>query len=258
MTTIGKEDLKQGFLALGIKPGMNLEVHSSLSAFGFVEGGADAVLDALQEILTEEGTLVMPSFNHEAPYNKGEVFDIRSTPTTNGKIPDTFWRREGVLRGMNPTHAYAAWGRNAIRYTESQQSETGLGKGSPLHRMYEDGGYVLLLGTGYHANTFHHFVEQMEGAHCLRQIGEIYPVIDANGIKTTAHTWSWREKSCPLNDLQHPVYEEAMGAIDSRQKIGDSLCILYPMREGYRVIASFLHEHCGDCPIQPRKHRYSI
>jgi len=258
MSNLTKEDLIREFKELGIQKGMSLEVHSSLSSFGHVEGGAEAVIEALEEILTEEGTLVMPSFNHGAPYRQGDVFDIRKTPTTNGKIPDTFWRMEGVLRGMNPTHSYAAWGKNAKRYTESQQTETGLGKGSPLHRMYDDGGFVLLIGTGYRANTFHHFVEQNEGARCLNQIGEVYPVIDENGLKTTAHTWSWRDGACPVSNSTGTLYAEAMESVDTRRMIGDALCILYPMREGYPIMAKVLQEYCPSCPIHPQKNTYSL
>lgn len=260
---VTREDLVNGFRQLGIRSGMALEVHSSLSAFGWVEGGADTVIDALEEILTREGTLVMPSFNHEAPYKQGQVFDIRNTPTTNGKIPDTFWRRKDVLRGMNPTHSYAAWGRNAKRYTESQQTGTGSGKDSPLERMWLDGGYVLLLGTGYRANTFHHFVEQNEGVPCLRQKGEMYPVIDEEGKKTFAHTFSWRGGHCPFNDGT-PVYSEPMRAVDHRIRIGQSECILYPMQEGYPIIADALRNGanglppCRECPIRPRIHPMSI
>jgi len=43
-------------------------VHSSLSSFGYVEGGADAVIDALEEVITPEGTLVMPTFSGELIY----------------------------------------------------------------------------------------------------------------------------------------------------------------------------------------------
>ena len=78
-----KEMIKAGFSELGIKPGINLIVHSSSKSFGKVDGGADTVIDAICELITEDGTLVMPSFNHGEPYRQGEIFDIRTTPTSN-------------------------------------------------------------------------------------------------------------------------------------------------------------------------------
>ena len=159
-----KDALKEGLRSLGVGPGMKVMVHSSLKSFGYVEGGADTVVDALMELLTPEGTLVMPSFNHEAPYEKGEIYDVAHTPTINGIIPDTFWRRPGVERSINPTHPFAAWGKDARRYTEDHQKTSAMGPDSPLGRLMEDGGYCLLLGVGYTRNTFHHYVETCEGA----------------------------------------------------------------------------------------------
>lgn len=46
---------------IGIKTGMTLIVHSSLSKIGFVSGGAQTVVQALKEVLGEEGTLIMPT-----------------------------------------------------------------------------------------------------------------------------------------------------------------------------------------------------
>lgn len=257
-----KDELKKGFEALGLHKGMKIMVHSSLSSFGYVEGGADAVIDALMEILTEEGTLMMPSFNHEAPYNVGKIFDVRETPTTNGLIPDTFWRREGVFRSINPTHAFAAWGDKAQYYTEDHQKTSAMGEGSPLDRLKNDGGYCLLLGVDYTRNTFHHHVETMEGAPCLRTRGEEYPVRLADGSEVMAHTWSWRNGFCPIDDAA--AYAPLMAAIDRKGKVGDAVCTLYKLSEGYEIIAKALHQGlegalpCSRCLVRPRVCRWTV
>lgn len=259
---VTREDLKTGFLALGLTAGMKVMAHSSLKSFGYVEGGADAVIDVLMEILTPEGTLMMPSFNHEAPYNKGDIFDVRATPTTNGIIPDTFWRREGVARSINPTHAFAAWGKDKERYTADHQKTSAMGPDSPLGRLMADGGYCLLLGVGYHSNTFHHHVETMEGAKCLNLRGEVYPVRLADGSERMAHTWSWRNGVCPITDMG--AYVPGMAAIDKEIKIGDSTVNFYKLSEGYQVIAKCLregidgHPPCKDCPTRPRVCKWSV
>ncbi|CAM5394008.1 aminoglycoside phosphotransferase [Bacillus safensis FO-36b] [Bacillus safensis subsp. safensis] len=56
-----KERIKADLVQLGVKKGMILCVHSSLSSIGWVNGGAVAVIQALMETLTEEGTLIMPA-----------------------------------------------------------------------------------------------------------------------------------------------------------------------------------------------------
>ena len=56
---VTKEDLKRGFTQLGLKRGDVVGVHSSLSSFGYVESGADTVIDALLETVGEEGTCLL-------------------------------------------------------------------------------------------------------------------------------------------------------------------------------------------------------
>ncbi|MCL2815134.1 MAG: AAC(3) family N-acetyltransferase [Oscillospiraceae bacterium] len=155
-TTVTKNDIIKKLRELGLKAEDNIVVHSSLSSFGYVKGGADAVIDALMELLTPDGTILMPSFNHGEVYDDGGIFDVKATPTVSGKIADTFWRRPSVLRSMNPTHPFAAWGKKAGRYTANHYSVDSFGEDSPIGLLWQDGGSCLLLGVGYSANTFHH------------------------------------------------------------------------------------------------------
>jgi hypothetical protein len=56
---VRKEDIKAGLTRLGLKKGDTVGVHSSLSSFGYVDGGADAVIDALLETVGPRGNVVM-------------------------------------------------------------------------------------------------------------------------------------------------------------------------------------------------------
>src|SRR5204862_533198 len=77
-------DLQQ----LGLMPGVDVMVHSSLSRIGHVIGGAGTVTDALLEVIGPAGTLMMPSFNHRS----ARLFNPLATPTTTGAIPDAMPR----------------------------------------------------------------------------------------------------------------------------------------------------------------------
>ena len=55
------ESLKKDLFHLGVEPEMVLLVHTSLSKIGWINGGAVTLILALQEVLTKEGTLIMPS-----------------------------------------------------------------------------------------------------------------------------------------------------------------------------------------------------
>ena len=56
---VTRVDLERGFERLGLRDVQIAVVHSSLSAFGWVDGGAPAVIDALRNAVP---TIVMPAF----------------------------------------------------------------------------------------------------------------------------------------------------------------------------------------------------
>ena len=55
---ITREQLTADLTSLGLKPGDVVMVHSSLSALGPVDGGADTVVDALLEAIGPTGTVI--------------------------------------------------------------------------------------------------------------------------------------------------------------------------------------------------------
>ena len=133
-------------------------VHSSLSSFGKVEGGAEAVIKALMELVGPKGTVLMPSFNHNAPFSPSGpgVYDPKDTPCINGRIPDTFWRMEGVYRSLDPTHPFSAYGHDAERYTKNHHLTLTMGEESPLGLITFDGGYQINIGTTHNTTTAKH------------------------------------------------------------------------------------------------------
>ncbi len=188
--SVTRDEIAEGFRKLGLSRGDGVMVHSSLRSFGYVEGGAEAVIAALEDVLTEEGTLLMPSFNHGAPWKEGgsSIFDPLSTPTTNGKIPDTFWRLVGVCRSWNPTHAFAAWGKRAKAYTRWHHRTLSMGPDSPLGMLWREGGKCLLVGVGHGPNTMKHVVEMTTSVHCLGLRTEAYPMRLPGGSWRTQKT----------------------------------------------------------------------
>jgi aminoglycoside N3'-acetyltransferase len=266
ISRITKNDILHGLHCLGVPLGSGLIVHSSLKSFGFVEGGALSVIEALMEAVTDQGTIVMPSFNHATIFEPGGpgIFDPHQTPTINGAIPDLFWRLPGVHRSLNPTHAFAAWGRHAQRYTQNHHRTLTMGKDSPLGMLWQDGGYGLLLGVDYAANTFHHVVETVSGAPCLGQRTEAYPVKLPDGRITIGHTWGWREKSCPIND--HIRYQDEMvkRGFQRETRIGTCRSILFPLQSCYDVVSRLLtdgldpYPPCACCPIRPRRTPHTV
>jgi len=116
MPTVTKQDIVAGLQKLGVRSGDVLQVHSSLSSFGQVDGGAETVIGALVEALTDDGTLMLPSYGdfQGGEYGKVQpnavIFDVRSSPSKMGRITDVFWRMAGVRRSIHPTHCTGSTG----------------------------------------------------------------------------------------------------------------------------------------------------
>jgi aminoglycoside 3-N-acetyltransferase len=142
---------------LGVERGQVLLVHTAFSRVGPVEGGPVGLIEALEEALGPEGTLVMPSMSDEDDV----PFDPEATPCRSmGIVAETFWRLPGVLRSNSP-HAFAARGAQAARITAPHPVDVPHGLDSPVGRVYELDGQVLLLGVGHDANTTVHLAETL-------------------------------------------------------------------------------------------------
>ena len=147
--------------ALGVEEGGVLLVHTSFRAVRPVEGGPAGLIAALREALGPRGTLATPAWtdDDDAP------FDPATTPANPdlGVVPDTFWRMPGVLRSAHP-FAFAAAGPHAARITGDPLPLPPACPESPVGRVHELDGQVLLLGVGHDANTTLHLAEILGGA----------------------------------------------------------------------------------------------
>ncbi|MFC2078396.1 aminoglycoside N(3)-acetyltransferase [Candidatus Bipolaricaulota bacterium] len=258
------ETLKADLSALGVRPGMVLLVHSSLSALGWICGGAVSVIQALQETLGLEGTLVMPAYtggltdpkNWQHPpvpedwkdtiRAKTPAFDPLRSPTRGmGQIAETFRTWPGVVRSNHPHCSFAAWGAHPRKIAEGHQLEDGLGEGSPLARIYELDGWVLLLGVGFANNTSIHLAE-----HRASYPGKTYETNGAPMLVEGQRKW------VPIRDLEvdsddFPSIGEAFTAeIEAVQsgKVGEGASLLMPQRQLVDYAVTWMETHRTSSP----------
>lgn len=150
---------------LGVTAGGVLIVHTSFSRVGPVEGGPLGLIRALQAALGPNGTLVMPSMTDDDDH----PFDARRTDCLGmGVAADMFWRMANVLRSDSP-HAFAAVGPEAHRITADHPLDVPHGLNSPVGRVYDLDGQILLLGVGHDANTTIHLAEALAGVRYRRR-----------------------------------------------------------------------------------------
>lgn len=152
------ETISHNLKELGIKPGDLLVVHSSLSSFGRVDGGADTVVDSLLEVVAPGGTLVVPTFT-----SGSGVFDPLKSPSTSGAITEVLRTRKHAVRSLHPTHSVAAIGPLADGITEGHDQVHAFGRGSPLFKILQARGKILQIGTTHTTNSMIHVAEEIAG-----------------------------------------------------------------------------------------------
>jgi aminoglycoside 3-N-acetyltransferase len=224
--------------ALGLQPGSTVIVHSSLSSIGWVCGGSVAVVQALMDVITPEGTLVMPthsgdlsdpSYWQHPPVpeawwpiirEKMPAYDPCLTPTRGmGHIVEAFRTWPGVVRSSHPQVSFAAWGKQAGSITAHHSLDYSLGEQSPLARIYDRDGSVLLLGVSYGNNTSFHLGEYRASGG--RPIVQGAPILE-NGERVwkTIHDLEWDddrfEELGAEFEKAHPVKIGQVGSATTR------------------------------------------
>ncbi len=173
-----RESIGHDLRELGVTAGMTILVHSSLSSLGWVCGGPVAVIQALMDVVTSDGTIVMPAMsasntdpstwrNPPVPASWIPIiractppYDPATTPTRGmGCIAEVFRTWPDVVRSAHPNTSFTAWGRNAHTVVDNHAVAYCMGEHSPLARLYDLDASVVLLGVGYEHNTCFHLAE---------------------------------------------------------------------------------------------------
>lgn len=173
-----KEDILSALEKAGVRSGQTIMVHTSLSSMGFVCGGAQIVIEALLESVGPDGTIMMPTqswknldpttgVHWEEPEawwqtirDHWPAYDKDITPTnTMGAVAEMFRKWPGTLRSDHPARSVAANGKHAAYLTAGHDLSNIFGEGSPIGKLYELDGYVLLIGVGYDKNTSLHLAD---------------------------------------------------------------------------------------------------
>lgn len=187
MEVVTKEAIQNGLIQLGLRPGATVLVHSSLSSFGYVSGGADTVIDALLEVVGKDGTVMVPTLtgSERLSASNPPVFDVRHTPCWTGIIPETFRKRTEALRSLHPTHSVSAIGAQAKFLTEGHENcITPCGVNSPYHKLALVNGCVLLFGVDLNCCTLFHTVEEFANSpYHLQPEWVVAKIIDYVGIE---------------------------------------------------------------------------
>lgn len=244
---VSRVQLVRDLQKLGLKAGMDVMVHSSLSAIGEVEGGADTVVDALLQAIGKRGTLMMPSFNHRS----AQVFNPLATPTTNGAIPDAMWRRREAVRSLHATHPVAAIGPRAEEYCRGHLEVGIWAQDSPIGRLIHGGGYVLALGVTHDSSTAYHVAEDSVPCTCNAAFANKDYVVMPDGQVRQVKGLAFRSGACPVSTRKlDETFDRRK--LQRRGKVGQAECGLVLALDLWKVRREHLRKVCPTCQIKPK------
>lgn len=235
-------DLVEGWRRTGVREGMSVIVHSSLSSIGRVDGGAATVIDSLRTVLGPAGTLVTPAFTWQVTdpdhghtgVPDAAVIERRAAvptfrpdlPSTGmGAVPELLRTLPGSVRSSHPQASVAAVGARAADIVHRQTLGFAIGRTSPFGRLHDLGGHILLVGVGHDRNTFLHYAESLTPGPRLKV--RRFP-LDVDGER------AWVETLDVGNDngRHFPVvgreFEERAGI--EEVLVGSAPCRLIPVR----------------------------
>ena len=246
------ESLKKDLFHLGVEPEMVLLVHTSLSKIGWINGGAVTLILALQEVLTKEGTLIMPSHSADlsdpkdwtqpaVPEDWWEIiketmppFDQTHTPTYEiGVVPEVFRNFRSVVRSYHPTCSFSAWGKKAEKIIEKHSLDHGFGDKSPLNKIFSLNGHILLIGVTHESNTSLHLAEEKCRHYPQEKKGS--PIYNEKGERE----WKNYKQACYSTEFFNTIGNEfEKKHIFKRGKIGNADSKLINQRE----LVNFAHQ----------------
>lgn len=235
-------ELVSGFQALKLDARRPVIVHSSLSAFGEVRGGVDALLGALLAVFPR---LMAPTHTYNAmlipgdgPSHNGMVYGTGTAlnalaeiyhPDMHadrlmGALPEALRRHPQAKRSKHPILSFAGIGVDDLL-----AAQTILDPLAPLHELYEEEGYVLLLGVGHTVNTTLHYAEKLANRRtfirwALTQQG----VVECPGFPCCS--LGFNEAAPYLADITRWV------------RIGPALVQALPVREMVVTVATLINE----------------
>lgn len=209
-----RADLARDLAALGLRAGDMVMAHAGMRSVGPLLNGPDALIDAIRDLIGPAGTLmayvgwdtrhddfldddgrVLPEWRNRVP---GFDLDASRATRLNGALAEFLRTTPGAVRSGNPGMSMAAIGARANWLVADHPQDYGCGEGTPLAKLVEAGGRVLMVGAPHDTCTLMHLAEHRADIPGKRILRYEVPFAHDGGIR-----WRWAEEY----DTSEPVLD---------------------------------------------------
>ena len=156
--------LKNRWSQSGLKKNENILLHSSfkrtfndLKEEGYKFNPED-ILDSLLDLVTPDGTLVLPTFNFD--FNTIKKYDYYNTKSQMGIVTELARQRSDFTRTLNPVYSFAVYGKDAYKF-ENIDNVSWYSKESPFKIIHKDNYKICIIDLEErNSQTFAHYCEE--------------------------------------------------------------------------------------------------
>ncbi|QWC00341.1 AAC(3) family N-acetyltransferase [Mycoplasmatota bacterium] len=253
---ITKADILSALKYLGIHSGSKLEVHASLSAFGFIVNKQYDVLDALIETI-KDGVIIVPAHTSEMtnprdwenpPVPKDWIPIIEENrkpfdaslfiPERVGIIAKSFLLYPGVKRTNHPEVSLAVYNKtNDSTWLDHGFDDRDLIH--PLYKLKQEKGKILMMGTDFYTCSSIHLTEFMSQYSTIDYY-DYHIVIDGKPIKKTITTKYFDDDDINFKNISAIYIEKYKNTEWYKQtKVGNAMLTLIDADKLYQIAKDF-------------------
>jgi len=267
---ITKSKLMEDLRGLGVTSSQSVMLHASVRAIGWIVGGPDVVIRSLLGILGNSGTLIMYVGWEDSPYDLAEWPEDRRRayleecppfdPATSRayrkwSILTEYLRTwPGAARSAHPDASFAAVGALAHWMTDDHPLQYGYGPGSPLAKLCEVKGKVLLLGAPLNTITLLHYAEHIADVPNKRIVRYKMPIL-RGGLRAWVEIEEFDTNRGIVGDAAEYFEAIARDYLASGRgrsgKVGGAQSYLFDSDDLFKYAVCWMEDSFGDKPKSP-------
>jgi len=255
--------LARDVAALGVRDGDVVMAHAALRRVGAMLNGPDALIGAIRDVIGPQGTLLgyadwdalytVDADGRPDPALRDDIppFDIATSRCAydNGAFVECLRTTPGVKRSGNPGASMLALGARADWFVADHPLNYGYGEGSPLAKLVEAGGKVLMAGAPTDTMTLLHHAEHLARLPNKRVVRRETPFATPRGVE-----WRMIEEfntSIPVvGDPDRNTFAEIIAAFVATGRgregvIGAGESLLVDAKEIVPFAVDWLERECG-------------